>query len=84
MQVLSYPMFAGIYFNYQQWDGGLSQAPARLSWEQVLIPGPVTWQSTALPTELTWHVVKHKNKNSSDMCKEQTSLMNLFVSEIAV
>ena len=47
-------MFAGTHFTYPQWDGGLSQPPARLSWEWVLNPGPVTWQSTALPTELTY------------------------------
>ena len=28
--------------------------------------------------------VKCKNKNSSDVCKEQTSLMNSFVPEIVV
>ena len=46
-------MFAGTHFTYPQRDGGLSQPPARLSWEWVLNPGPVTWQSAALPTELT-------------------------------
>ena len=50
VQVLSYPMFAGTHFTYPQWDGGLSQPQARLSWEWVLNLGPVTWQSTALPS----------------------------------
>ena len=31
----------GSHFTYPQRDGGLSQPPARLSWEQVLNPGPV-------------------------------------------
>ena len=33
---------AGTHFTYPQRDGGLSQPPARLSWEWVLNPGPVT------------------------------------------
>ena len=44
---------AGTHFTYLERDGGLSQTPARLSWEWVLNPGPVTWWSTALPTELS-------------------------------
>ena len=45
---------AGTHFTYPQTDGGLSQPPARLSWEWVLNLGPVTCRSTALPTELSW------------------------------
>ena len=76
-QVLSYPMFAGTHFTYPQWDGGLSQPPARLSQEQVLNPGPVAWQSVALPTELTWlksEITSQSQTQNSDRATQWTKI----------
>ena len=69
--MLSYPMFSGTHFTYPQRDRGLSQLPARLSWEWVLNPQPLVWRPTALPTQLSQPVMQ-KTKDMSSKRKIMT------------
>ena len=81
VQVLSYPLFAGTHFTYPQWDGGLSQPPARLGREWVLNLGPVAWQSTALTqlviANLISQYICEKVKNTCDKYEIALTLSSL-------